>query len=91
MKGEPAGDFGLSDARGTYHEDIFRRDIFAHFRIQFEASDTVSERHRYRAFCFFLSDNIAIQFRDNFPGAQLIHGFFLLAHSSTSTVMLPLV
>ena len=78
------GDLGFSHTGRPDHHDVLGRYLALHFLRQLLPPPAIADGDRHRAFCVGLSDDVAIQFRDDFAWGQV-------AHSSSSTAMLELV
>ena len=70
---EAAGDFSLAHTRGAHHNDIAGRHLVAQFRRKVLAAPTVPNRYGNHALRLILTDNVFVQFRDDFAGRQVTH------------------
>ncbi len=60
--GKAARDLCFADARRTFHDNIFGRDLLAQFRRKLRPSVSVSECNGNRLFRLVLPDNVLIEF-----------------------------
>ena len=74
---ETTCDFGLTYARRSFHNNIFRRDFFAHFLGKFASAIAIAKRDCHCHFCVVLTDDISIEFRDD-----LFRSHNVVIHSS---------
>ena len=69
--GQPARDLGLSDARRSDHEDVFRGDLIGQFGGNPPPPITVAQGDRHGFFRRILPDDIFIELGDDLPRRQL--------------------
>ena len=74
--GETARDLGLADARRADHEDVFGQNFFPHILVELLAAPAVAQRDGDRALGVVLTDDIAVQFRYDFPRGEVCHVVF---------------
>ena len=58
--GKPTGNLRFTNARRTFHNDVFRRNLFANFRREHGSSITVAKGDGDRAFGVVLTDDIFV-------------------------------
>lgn len=66
--GEAPGNFGLADAGRADHQDVLGHDFVAQALIELLAAPAVAQRNRHGTLCIVLTDDIAVEFRDDFAG-----------------------
>ena len=71
--GEAPRDFGLADAGRAYHEDVLRRDLVAQGLGDFAAAPAIAKGDCDSALGRVLSDDVLVQFVDDFPGGHIRH------------------
>ena len=89
---QAAGDFGLADAGRADHQDVFRQHLLTHLAFQLLPAPAIAQRDGDGALRVLLTDDVAVEFRDDFSraeggGAHGAHG----AASRLSTVIWSLV
>ncbi len=70
--GEAAGDFGFANAGGPNHENVFGHDLFGHFGVELLTADAIAESDGNGAFGVGLTDNVLIEFSDNFARSEFV-------------------
>ncbi len=66
--GEAAGNFRFADAGRADHQDILGHDLVAQFVAELLAAPSVAQRNGNGALRVLLADNVAVEFRYDFPG-----------------------
>ena len=76
--GEAAGDFGFADAGGADHNDVLGDDLFGHFGRELLPAHAVAQCDGDGALGVFLTDNVLVEFGDDFARRQFVerHLFF---------------
>jgi hypothetical protein len=82
--GQAPRNLGLTDTGRPDHQNVFRNDFAPHLARELLAPVTVAHRDRDRAFGFGLTDDVAIQLRNDLPRRQLAHGAHSAASASSS-------
>ena len=72
---ETPRDFRFANAGRSNHQDVLWQDFFPQGRGKLLASPAIAQRDGYGALGCGLSDNVTIQFRDDFPRGECAHGF----------------
>jgi hypothetical protein len=86
--GEAARDLGLAAAGRADHQDVLRHHFLPQSGGKLLAPPAVPQRDRNRALGVLLADDVAVEFRDDFPGREIDR----FAHASRlSRMKLPLV
>ena len=68
------GDLGLAHARRADHQDVLGRDLVAQIVRHALAAPAVTQGHGDGALGVVLTDDEAVQFRNDFAGRQISHG-----------------
>ncbi len=84
--GEPARNLGLADAGRADHEDVLRQNFFPHILVELLPAPAVAQSNGDRALGVILADNIAVQFRYDFPRGEVGHVAFLMSWPRLSTI-----
>ena len=63
---ESASDLRLPDPGGSDHDDVLRRDLVSQFFGNLLPAPTIAQGNRNRSLCFTLTDDIPVEFRDDF-------------------------
>ena len=71
--GEATGNFSLAYPCGAHHNDIAGSDLVAQFRRKALAAPTVPNRYGNHTLRLILTDDVFVQFRDDFAGRQFTH------------------
>ena len=71
--GEATGHFSLAYPCGAHHNDIAGSDLVAQFRRKALAAPTVPNRYGNHTLRLILTDDVFVQFRDDFAGRQFTH------------------
>ena len=83
---EAARDLGLADAGRADHQDVLGQDLVAQIVVELLAPPAVAQRDGDRALGVVLSDDIAVEFRDDLAGAEIGQGDGMLSMTMLSLV-----
>ena len=71
--GQSPGDFRLADTGGADHQDVLRRDLFAHVIVELLPPPAVADRDSDGPFGVGLANDVTIEVFDNFAGSEILH------------------
>ncbi len=71
---QTTGDFGFTDAGWTDHQNVFRRHFVAQLFVELHTTPAVTQGNSNRALGIVLTDNVFVQFADNFAWGHFRHG-----------------
>src|SRR5262249_55319613 len=85
---QPPCDLGLADTGRADHQDVLRHHLFAQAGFELLASPPVAESDGDGALGLALSDDVAIELRDNFARREVAHSVVPVSRLSTPSLSL---
>ena len=73
--GQTPGDFGLADARGSNHQNVFGRDLGPQARLDMLTTPAVAQGNCHGPLGLLLTNDVFVEFDNNFLWSHGRHGF----------------